>query len=498
MIQLFAQAQIHQQRIAVRVGVQDYTYGQLLATSQGLAVQLLGTLAHLNGARIGYMVGPGFEYIACQWAIWQAGGVAVPLCISHPLPAISYTLANSQTSTVIYTTEYESLLKPLFENNKISFVNYHSLTNGPYQSTQLLPIIDPQQPAMILYTSGTTSQPKGVVTSHANIEAQICSLVNAWHWTPTDHILCVLPLHHVHGIIAVIGCAMWAGAICEFQPKFSAQGILNAFGREQITLFMAVPTIYFKLIAALEQLPKKEQLSLKNSMSKLRLMVSGSAALPVSVMQQWQVLSGHVLLERYGMTELGMAISNPYQGARKAGYIGQALQQVQVRLANEQDQEIQNQPGEIQVKGPNVFLEYYHNPEATAKAFTADGWFKTGDIAVLEEGYYRILGRDSVDIIKSGGYKISALEIEELLRQHPAVADCSVVGLANTEWGEIVAAALVPTTPNQIDTNQINTWLRQQLPAYKCPRQYLVLLDLPRNAMGKVTKNDLKPLFSTN
>ena len=194
------------------------------------------------------------------------------------------------------------------------------------------------------------------------------------------------------------------------------------------------------------------------------------------------------------MTEIGMAISNPYEGERKAGHIGKPLPGVEIRLVDESDQDVQDgQPGEIQVKGLSVFQEYWGKPEATEKAFTNDGWFRTGDIAVVDQGYFRILGRDSVDIIKSGGYKISALEIEEVLRTHPAIRDCGVVGLPDEEWGELVAAAILCDT--DLDTKTLNAWLRERMPAYKTPRKYLILEELPRNAMGKVVKNDLKKLF---
>lgn len=224
-------------------------------------------------------------------------------------------------------------------------------------------------------------------------------------------------------------------------------------------------------------------------------MVSGSAALPVSVLEQWREISGHTLLERYGMTEMGMAISNPYRGERKPGYIGQALPGVQIRLADEKGQIVsESTPGEIQVKGPNVFSEYWGKPTETAKAFTADGWFLTGDIAVLESGSYRILGRNSVDIIKSGGYKISALEIEEVLRTHPMVKDCAVIGIPDDEWGEVVAAGIVSGN-EPLNVEEIRNWLKGQMPAYKLPRQFMELEELPRNVLGKVTKNALKDLF---
>jgi malonyl-CoA/methylmalonyl-CoA synthetase len=224
-------------------------------------------------------------------------------------------------------------------------------------------------------------------------------------------------------------------------------------------------------------------------------MVCGSAALPVSVMEKWKHISGQVLLERYGMTEIGMAISNPYDGERKAGYVGLPLPGVAIKLVDENYHEVAaDEPGEIIVKGANVFNEYWRKPEATAETFTSDGWFKTGDIAIVEDGYYRIMGRNSVDIIKSGGYKISALEIEEALRTHDSIDDCAVVGIADDEWGELIVAALVVKDTN-INLDELNKWLREKMASYKTPRKYLLVNELPRNAMGKVTKNDVKKLF---
>jgi malonyl-CoA/methylmalonyl-CoA synthetase len=225
-------------------------------------------------------------------------------------------------------------------------------------------------------------------------------------------------------------------------------------------------------------------------------MVSGSAALPVTVMEQWHQISGHYLLERYGMTEIGMAISNPYSGERRAGHIGQALPGVEIRLVDELNKFVSAaEPGEIQVKGPGVFKAYWGKPGATQKTFTSDGWFKTGDIAKFDAGYYKILGRDSIDIIKSGGYKISALEIEEVVRTYPHIKDCAVVGIPNTEWGELVVAALVSETA--LNTTKLAAWLKERIPPYKIPRQFIQLDDLPRNAMGKVTKNELKKHFTS-
>lgn len=470
-----------------------FTYEELLNASARFAALLLTGEKDLQEQRVAFMVNPGFDYVKTQWAIWRAGGIAVPLCLSHPLPSLQYVIEDTGASIIIVSSQYESLLKNIATEKKIRFI----VLNEDIPVKELsLPDIDTKRRAMILYTSGTTNLPKGVVTTHANLEAQITTLINAWQWTSSDQIVCVLPLHHVHGIVNVVCCALWSGACCRFLPEFDAASLFKVFKSSEVNLFMAVPTIYFKLISHYESLPANEQNELTAAMQKFRLMVSGSAALPVTVMEKWKKISGHTLLERYGMTEIGMAISNPYNGERKAGYVGLALPGVQIRLVDENYKNVaKDQPGEILVKGENVFHEYWNKPEATGREFTPDEWFKTGDVAIEENGYYRIMGRSSVDIIKSGGYKISALEIEEVLRTHPSIKDCAVVGLENEEWGELVAAALVSKDGEAIDTAALDVWIRERIPAYRVPRKYIEVIELPRNAMGKVTKNDVKKLF---
>lgn len=263
----------------------------------------------------------------------------------------------------------------------------------------------------------------------------------------------------------------------------------------RINLFMAVPTIYYKLINYWNKQSLVEQKSISDVLNKFRLMVSGSAALPISTLEEWRKISGKTLLERYGMTEMGMAISNPYEGERVPGSIGLPLGQMRVRLMNEEGEIVKSgTPGEIQVKGPNVFKEYWKKPESTKESFI-DGWFKTGDIAVVTEGRYRILGRNSVDIIKSGGHKISALEIEEVIRKSPIIKDCAVVGILDEEWGEIVAAGLVLKESLEEIPETFEPWLKEHLANFQWPRKYLILNDLPRNVMGKVTKKELQNQF---
>jgi malonyl-CoA/methylmalonyl-CoA synthetase len=409
--------------------------------------------------------------------------------VQHPIPSLQYVLEDTSAGRVIVHPDYETSLKPLEELCGIRLISLNTVMRG---TPGILPEISANRRAMILYTSGTTNKPKGVVTTHANIESQIRALVTAWEWEEKDHILNILPLHHVHGIINVLSCALWSGACCEFLPKFDASDVWSAILARKLTLFMAVPTIYYKLIEYWESASQKEKTAMAVAAKTLRLMVSGSAALPVPVMDKWKTITGQTLLERYGMTEIGMALSNPYRGKRQAGHVGLPLPNVEVRLADSENNTVApGEQGEIQVKGPSVFMEYWRNEKATADAFTVGGWFKTGDIAVFDNGAYKILGRDSVDIIKSGGYKISALEIEDVLRKYPGIADCAVVGLADEAWGEIVAAFIV-TGDSELDEKALINWLKERLPAYKIPRKYVPVVELPRNVLGKVTKNELK------
>lgn len=494
MINLIQNATNYSERIAVKSEGEPYTYQQLLDASENIALELLDGKTNLDEARVAFLVPSGFDYVAIQWGIWRAGGIAVPLCDKHPLASIKYVIEDTKASIVIFSSEFASLLSPLRSMTEARFLSSEKFST----KEGVLPDVNPSQRAMILYTSGTTGNPKGVVTTHQNIEAQITSLTTSWQWSQNDHILNVLPLHHVHGIVNVLGCALWSGACCQFLPKFDADEIFNIFCKNEVNVFMAVPTIYYKLISRWNEFPKEIQNQITEALREFRLMVSGSAALPISVMENWKQISGHDLLERYGMTEIGMAISNPYHGERKPGYIGQALSGVQVRLVDENNNQIENDSsGEIQIVGPNVFKEYWDNPEATQDAISFDGWFKTGDVAVFEKGSYRILGRNSVDIIKSGGYKISALEIEEVLRSHTQIKDCAVVGIPDEEWGEIIGASLILSS-NEFIIEDLKGWLKDKLPSYKLPRKYIFQEDLPRNVMGKVTKNELKKIFSDN
>lgn len=493
LIPLIAQAQSQDTSHTAIIDSQgSYTYQNLLDASAKIAAALLDGKADLMKARVAYLVPSTFDYPAVQWGIWRAGGIAVPLCTMHPASELAYSIEDSDASIVVAHPQYEEILRPVAEKLNRKFLLTTELQNAGHCK---LPDVTPERDAMIVYTSGTTSKPKGVVTTHENIAAQISSLIEAWGWTKDDHILLFLPLHHVHGIINVLCSALWAGATCEMLPRFDAEKVWKNLQENDVTLFMAVPTIYARLVKAWKNASSQDQQSMTNACKKLRLMVSGSAALPVSTLEEWRGISGHTLLERYGMTEIGMALSNPLNGERHPGHVGSPLPGVEVRLVDDKNNTLTDgEQGEIQVRGKNVFREYWQRPEATKEAFV-DGWFKTGDVAICENNVYRILGRNSVDIIKTGGFKVSALEIEEVLRTHESIEQCAVVGAPDPEWGERVCAAAILRDGKTLDLETLRDWAKEHLAVYKVPSRLLILNELPSNAMGKVVKPEVAKLF---
>ncbi len=465
-----------------------YSYHDLHQASDRVASALLTIRTDWEGVPLAFLLSPGFEYLATLLGIWKAGGIAVPLCVSHPPAEWHYVLENTQTPLLIYGPEFEPslLASPLI----CPLQKVEPLLNE--KTVRSFLAVSPNQSALIIYTSGTTGKPKGAVTTHSNIQAHLLMLSEAWEWGTDDYILNVLPLHHVHGLINITLSALWNGACCYQLPAFQPATVWELFCQEPFSVFMAVPTVYSKLRDYYLSSDRKADFT--HACHRFRLMVSGSAALPVSVLEQWQALSGHFLLERYGMTEIGMALSNPYNGERKAGTVGFPLPGVEVRVINENGEDCPiQQPGELLVKSPSVFKEYWQNAEATQNAFR-NGWFLTGDVVEQDaQGRFTILGRSSVDILKTGGFKVSALEIEEKIRQIPGIDECAVVGLPDDTYGQVVALAVVSAKP--VDFAEVQAWSQKEMAAYKVPRRFLQVASLPRNAMGKVMKPAVSALF---
>lgn len=473
-------------RLAIVAADGVFSYADLASTASRVAAGLLEGEEDLREARVAFLVPPSFAHVAISRGIWLAGGVAVPLAVSHPPAELEYVIRDSGATIVVGSGRQAESLETVSCSAGARFLRTPDLLAGldESESEQLIAPGGQRQAesrrALIVYTSGTTGRPKGVVTTHGQIAAQIASLLDAWEWTSNDCALLVLPLHHVHGIINVLGSALAAGASCEMLPQFDAINTWQRLASGEVTVFSAVPTIYHRLIAAWDSANPSQRQAWSAGSRGVRLMMSGSAALPLRTLARWRAITGHTLLERYGMTETGMILSNPLHGERRPGSVGTPLPGVEVRMVE----------GEIEVRGPGVFAEYWRRPDETRTAFR-DGWFRTGDVAVVEDGAYRLLGRTSTDILKTGGYKVSALEIEDAIREHPSVADCAVIGTPDDEWGQRVCAVVELRAGQTLTLDALQNALKATLAPYKVPRELRIVDALPRNAMGKVNKPSL-------
>jgi malonyl-CoA/methylmalonyl-CoA synthetase len=354
----------------------------------------------------------------------------------------------------------------------------------------------------MLYTSGTTSKPKGAVLSRGNIDVQARLLRESWGTTPEDTLLHALPLHHMHGLAIALVNALFAGASVHML-KFATHDVWR--GMRDATMFMAVPTMYAKLFGALDEAPADVRADYTRFAAGLRLATSGSAALPVTLGERFRALSGQFPLERFGMTEIGVGLTNPLHGERRPGHVGFPLSTVETRIVGDDGRDATE--GELWIRGPSVFLRYHERPEATAAAFVTDErgrWFKTSDTVTRDgaDGPFKILGRTSQDILKSGGYKLSALEIEEALREHPRVHEVAVVGIPDDTWGERVVACVVCRDGDSARASgsiedDLRRHCKEKLAFYKVPKDFVLMGDLPKNALGKVQKPALRAELGT-
>uniref|UniRef100_A0A667WWF6 Malonate--CoA ligase ACSF3, mitochondrial n=1 Tax=Myripristis murdjan TaxID=586833 RepID=A0A667WWF6_9TELE len=524
---VFTRAPTYGDKLAIVDSSGRYTYKQLYASSLGLAGKISSALnldfGSLEGKRISFLCGNDASYTVAQWAAWMCGGTAVPLYRKHPPSELEYIISDSQTSLLVAGHAHAETLEPLAQS-----LGLPCLTLPPTSSLGTLDDADIQEkeaaitdwaerPAMIIYTSGTTGRPKGVLHTHSSIQAMVQGLVSEWAWTRDDVILHTLPLHHVHGIVNKLLCPLWVGATCIMLPDFEPQKVwemLLSSKTPMVNVFMAVPTIYSKLIQYYDQhftQPHVKDFVKAVCKERIRLMVSGSAALPLPTLQRWEEITGHTLLERYGMTEIGMALSNPLKGPRIPGAVGLPLPGVEVRIvmtnatnttivegSHRQTQVcpgLEGKEGELLVRGLSVFQEYWNKPQETIESFTADGWFKTGDTAVFKDSVYWIMGRSSVDIIKSGGYKISALEVERHLLAHPDITDVAVIGARDATWGQKVTAVVQLKKGRSMTLPELKAWAREHMAPYTIPTGLVLVEEMPRNQMGKVNKKDLLRQF---
>ncbi|GIL63407.1 hypothetical protein Vafri_17443 [Volvox africanus] len=515
MSKLLARAGRNLGRTAIVSNKQIYSYDNLLtaadAINSELSKKLRNPASRANvGAtdvpdrppRVGLYAAPGPEYLAATWAVWQAGGIVVPLATSHPPPELSYVCQDAGLSAVLTLPDQEARLGPIANEHGAALQLLEPVAGSSTSTTRIDSssscVGDSQETeaaveavaadlrdlsasstsgALIIYTSGTTGKPKGVLHTHRSLQAQVYALASAWRWRPSDRLLHCLPLHHIHGIVNALYCPSAVGASVEFLPKFAPAAVWQRIQSGDISVFMGVPTMYSYLLSHYDTqaaASPERAAALRGAAGALRLTVSGSSACPLPILNRWRELSGDFLLERYGMTEIGMALSNPYKGERRPGSVGTPLPGVEARIAPD---------GQLLVRGPNVFSEYWGRPAATSEAFDADGFFLTGDTASTSGSppYFTIEGRTSVDIIKSSGYKISALQIESVVLEHPGIAEVAVLGVPDETFGEVVTAlvAAKPQTAGtglaaQPEIGELQRFCRDRLAPYQVRMEALL------------------------
>ncbi|PNP48084.1 hypothetical protein TGAMA5MH_00741 [Trichoderma gamsii] len=552
----------------------SFTYGRLLGDVRRARNRLLEARGKasgddLDGERVALLVENSYDYVVALLSVLAARAIAVPLSPAFPIPELEYVLNHSEASLLVSSPKFASKAQQVLAaelTSKPAHVELPKHTeSADAAAREEVPLEDsaePGQAGLMLYTSGTTNKPKGVLLPQSVLTAQARSLHEAWEYSPSDHLLHLLPLHHIHGVVNAILTPLLAGSSIEFMFPFNADAVWNRLAtpflpasevttngtttngnipavskapKPKVTFFTAVPTIYSRLLTTHKSLPPPIQDASREAISpsNLRLNISGSAALPTPIKTAWASLSnGNVLLERYGMTEVGMALSCGLSFAdRVDASVGWPLPSVQARLVDVDSAEVilpgqeigpdgRERSGEIQLRGPTIFKEYWHNPAATEKEFTNDNdgqgpWFKTGDVAVrrpvptaglnashqpwAQGPLYFIQGRKSADIIKTGGEKVSALEIERELLSLPQVAEAAVVAVPSGAWGQKVGAVIVldKAVADKWTPLEMRRALKSRLANYKIPQVMKVVDSIPRNAMGKINKKQLvKAIFA--
>jgi malonyl-CoA/methylmalonyl-CoA synthetase len=473
------------------------TYAGLLERSGRIAAALVDRGAG-PGDRVAVQVEKSAEAVLLYAACLRMGAVFVPINVANTLNEVDYFLRDSQPRVVIVRPQDRERIAPLASAAGI----LHLETLGTSGEGSLIELAaatraassgavaaDAKSLAAIVYTSGTTGRSKGAMLSRANLASNAAILAAAWRFTSQDVLLHTLPLFHIHGLFAAINTVLASGSSLLLLPKFDAALTLQYLA--QATVYMGVPTHYTRLL-------QHKQLN-RDTTAKMRLFVSGSAPLLAETHREFLERTGHVILERYGMTETLMNTSNPYDGLRLPGSVGPPLPGIEIRVADPEQGEPQrhaNFIGTLEVRGPNVFAGYWRDEEKTRAEFTADGWFKTGDVGRIDmAGYVHIVGR-AKDLVISGGYNVYPKEVESELDALDGVLESAVFGVPHPDFGEGVTAVVVAKPGATLAEQVLIDLIKARLARYKVPKRIVLLEELPRNAMGKVQKNELRKTFA--
>ena len=466
-----------------------------MAAISGRYASALVELGLRPGDRVAAQVEKSPETLMLYLGALRAGAVFLPLNPAYTSAELDYFLGDAEPAILVCDpARSDELARVAARANVRSITTLGSHGQGTLASQSAACASDfcdvprgPDDLAAILYTSGTTGRSKGAMLTHGNLASNAETLAALWRFSPDDVLLHALPIYHTHGLFVAVNTLLLSGGRILFMPKFDASECLALMPRA--TAMMGVPTFYTRLLG-------NENLS-REAVAHMRLFISGSAPLLEETHQAWFERTGHVILERYGMTETNMITSNPYDGERRAGTVGRPLPGITLRIAEPETGMVlrHGETGVIEVKGPNVFKGYWRNPEKTAQEFRADGFFITGDLGTIGAGgYVQISGR-AKDLIISGGFNVYPREVEAEIDALACVRESAVVGLPHEDFGEAVAAVVVPAPGASIEERSVQDALAKKLARFKLPKRVIFVEELPRNAMGKVQKNILRERF---
>jgi malonyl-CoA/methylmalonyl-CoA synthetase len=476
------------EKLCLRFEGKEWTYERLRGRVEAFAAALR-SWGFRPGERVALFLGNHLDFLAAYLGTHLAGGVVVPVNTAYQQAELQHIFDDAGVRLCFTDGER----RPELERVRGDLPQLEAVIEAGEELDAFLEeagTYEGEPPyggdlAVIAYTSGTTGRSKGAMLLHRNLAANAEAICKAWRWTSDDHLLLTLPLFHTHGLMVGAHGTFFTGASAELWREFDAAGVYDALLEGQFTMFFGVPTMYVRLL--------REAKSRDERPPPLRLYVSGSAALSPDVFGEFERVFGQRILERYGMTETGMNLTNPYDGERRPGTVGKPFPGQEARIVGVENREPlpAGEIGEIEVRGPNVFVGYRNLPDATEEVFNEDGWFRTEDLGFVDEdGYFAITGRTK-ELIISGGYNVYPREVEEALEGCPGVAEVAVVGLPDEEFGEQVAAAVVRDDP-ELTEEGVKDFLQDELAGYKKPRQVVFVDKLPRNALGKVLKHEVR------
>lgn len=487
---LRANCALHGSKVAIAIAegetLEEVTYDRLLEETQAVA-HWLALQGVRPGDRVAVCLPKGLVALELHLAACSMGAVSLPLNPGYSIPELRYLLEDSGASLLVLPDGPQGPAHPAEaftgQSARVVRVDPHRPAAFRPRASGRPPRLpaDGDQTALMLYTSGTTGRPKGACITHASLTANLDMLHEAWQWSRNDTLLHALPLFHLHGLLVALQGALHAGATCILHGRFDPARILKDLAAGPSTVFMAVPTMYRRILSVLD--------GGRVDLNHMRLLTSGSDRLPVETFDAIEHAMGHRPVERYGMTETGIMLSNPVDGARVPGQVGVPLPGVEMRVIAPETGAAcgTGEVGEFQTRGPHLFSGYWRDEEKTRRSFTRDGWFRTGDLGLRDEsGRFELKGRGS-DLIISGGLNVYPTEVEQVLAAHGAVAQCAVVGVPDGDWGEAVTAFVVRSDRHAGEAALLSH-CRASLAGYKTPKRVVFIDRLPRNAMGKVQK----------